>query len=243
MLFTKKSILYTTCLLGLTSLTSQSALASSSYSSFAEIQYTITASNQNNSGSLIDLDISDDILAYAAEASLSSSHMPVYNPYSGLNISHTNSLAVQDSISNGTAISEYYAEFELNFKNLSLDINDIFDITIDYTYTLSADTSGEFANTEIYLAAENAKDDEFDFQEIFAATNISPNFDELIGSDQYSFSLAAGQTERIYLETFIGGNLEASNAPAPVPLPTAFWMFGSALMAFPGIRKLQRKTA
>lgn len=243
MLFTKKSTLYATCLLGLSSLTAQSALASSSYSSFAEIQYTITASNQNSSGSLIDLDISDFIDAYAGTESLTSSYIPVNNPYSGLNTSHTNSLAVQDSISNGTATSEYYAEFELSFENLSSNINDVFDITIDYTYTLSANTLGDHASTDIYIAASNKNDDSIDYQELSSSTNVLPIFDELIGSDQYNFTLSAGELETIYLETFIGGNLEATAAPAPVPLPTAFWMFGSALMAFPGIRKLQRKTA
>jgi len=242
MLFTKKSTLYASCLLGLTSLSAQSALASSSYSSFAEIQYTISATNRNSSGSLVDLDISDFIDAYAGAESLTSTYLPTYTPYSGLNISHTNSLSTQDSINNGTATSEYYADAELDFTNLSSNSGDIFDITVDYSYKLSAKALGEYASTDISIDAYNGNDASIDYQALSTSTNVLPGFDELTGSNQYSFTLSANQSETMYLDSFIGGYLEASTAPAPVPLPAAFWMFGSALMVFPSIRKLHKKS-
>lgn len=240
---TKKTIILSSCLLSLSALTAQTATASSSYSSSAEIQYSISASNRNGSGTLLDLDISDFIDPYPGTESLTSTYNPdIYDPYNGLNINHTNKLSAQDNISDGSATSEYFSDFQLDFKNVSSDTNDIFDITINYTYTLSAQSLGENANTSISIEAYNGNDDWLGGDVLETSTNVLPNIDQLIFSDTFDFTLAANQQESIYLYTFISGNLEATSV-APVPLPAAFWMFGSALMVFPSIRKLQKKAA
>lgn len=234
---TKKTIILSSCLLSLTALTTQTATASSSYSSSAEFQYSISASNRNSSGSLIHLNIFDYIDSYPETESLTSSYNGSYTPYAGLNEDHTNSLSAQDMISDGLATSEYFSDFELFFENLSSNVNDVFDITIAYTYTFSAQSLGEYANTVVSIEAYDDNTwlagDELDL-----STNVLPNIDQLTFSDTFNITLAANQQKSIYLETYISGDLEAH-----VPVPAAFWMFGSALMAFPSIRKLQKKTA
>ena len=240
-LLNKTNLTTSLCLLGLSIFNSQQLMASSSYLSSAQVQYTITASNRNLSGNLSSLDISDLFDAYPDDSdtqSLTSLFTPIHNPYSGLNIAHSNQLTTQDTINNGSATSEYFADFELNFKNLSADITDIFDITISYTLSLSTQANGEHADTDITTNIYNRNDDWLGGIDLTASTNTQGTDTDFF-SDILNITLEKGQVETIYIETFVSSSLEATGV-APVPVPAAFWMFSSALLAFPGIKKLRK---
>jgi len=234
---TKKSILISS-ILALSGLSSHTALASSAYINSGSLTYTISATTQT--GDLNNLVITDFVDIYTSlddensSTSVSNSGSS-YNPYMGLDIEHTNVFTSHDSITDGTVSSTFYSDFIVDFENISGNPADVFDISIDYSYTLFVEASGQNAYTEIAGDVYNANDDWLGGEIVSISESENPNYFELSFSDTYNFSIDNTAPETFIIETYAYGSLEAS--PSPVPVPAAFWLFGTALMAFPSIRK------
>jgi len=233
----KKSILITS-LLALSGLSSQAALASSAYINSGSLTYTISATTKT--GDLNNLVITDFVDIYTSiddenSSTSVSTFGSSYSPYMGLGIDHTNIFTSHDSIANGSVSSTFYSDFIVDFENDSGNSTDVFDISIAYSYTLFVKASGQNAYTEIAGDVFNANNDWLGGEIVSVSEGENPNYFELSFSDTYNFSLNNTTTETFIIETYAYGSLEAS--PSPVPVPAAFWLFGTALMAFPSIRK------
>ena len=220
----------------------QSAHATSAYSSTATYEFTITATNTNlNSSSLAGLtiggtvddfgDIYDPVLDFSPVfVSGSSTHSSTLADFSISGSSFTQTFHAEDSIFNGLASSEYLGTYIQTFQNTSQDNSDIFDITIDYSYNLSPGATGQNADADINIAISNY-DYSLDLADLASAYN-----DPVADAGSFSFTLGTGEFDILFVDTAITGTIEAV---APVPVPAAFWLFGSALMALPGIRKFR----
>jgi len=256
MIFSKHKTKYIAASLAAFSVVStQSAHASTAYSATADYIFTITATNINaTSDSLAGLSIGssvddfgyiiDPILdfspAFTSSSSISSSSLNDFNSY---DTSYTQSFHASDSIINGGASSEYLGSYILTFLNNSINTDDIFDITIDYSYNLStsitssAGTTG--ADTDLYIAISNEYfdlDQENQTSSTFAS-NVNNSTTGII-SDSFNFILGSDEYDALYIDTTLTGTLQATEV-APVPIPAALWLFSSALIGLSSIRKVK----
>ncbi|MCK9604894.1 MAG: VPLPA-CTERM sorting domain-containing protein [Methylomonas sp.] len=227
----RKSTLLTAAIFLLPALTS-SAQASSHYSGNVDFSYTVTASNRNANGDMQSLSIMDFFNSGAYAESAASSYAPNYQAFSGLGISHNLSLQAQDTIQLGTAVSDYFSNLLISFENISLDVNDIFDINIDFSYSLTTQASGENADVDATFAYSNENFDLDNFD--ISHASIYDGFAQAFGVDSFGFVLSAGQTENLYFDSTVTGQLEAT----VVPVPAAIWLFGSGMA---GLLGMQRK--
>jgi hypothetical protein len=131
--------------------------------------------------------------------------------------------------------ANYLAWFGLAFQNASS--TDDYNIDLSLSYELTANASGDNAFTDVTLNYYNESQSFLGTDYAQASTPASV-FGNLLNSHNFNFILASGQYETLYVDAGITGTLEAS----PVPVPSALWLFGSALLAIPGINK-SRKTA
>lgn len=226
----RKSILLTAATVMLPALT-PSAQASSHYSGSVDFSYTISATNRNSNGDMQSLSIADFFGSGSYAESGSSTHAPSYQAFNGLGVLHNVSLQAQDGIQLGAAVSDYFSNLLISFENISLDVNDIFDINIDFSYTLSAQAAGEYADVDASFAYsnENFDLDNFDFAH---ASNFDV-FAEVFGFDSFGFVLTAGQTENLYFDSAVTGQLEAT----VVPVPAAIWLFASGVVGLLGVQR------
>lgn len=228
----RKSVLLTAVILLLTALT-PSAQASSHYSGNVDFSYTITATNRNTNGDMQSLSIMDFFDSGAYAESGTSSYTPNYQSFSGLGVSHNLSLQAQDTIQLGAAVSDYFSNLLISFENISLDVNDIFDINIDFSYSLTTQASGENADVDATFAYSNENFDLDNFDVSHAS--IYDGFTQAFGVDSFGFVLSAGQSENLYFDSAVSGQLEAT----VVPVPAAVWLFGSGLVGLLGVQRKQ----
>jgi len=226
----RKPILLTAVTLLLSALV-PSAHASSHYSGNVDFAYTISATNRNSNGDMQSLSIADFFGSGSYAESGSSSYTPSYQAFSGLGVLHNVSLQAQDSVQLGAAVSDYFSSLLISFDNISLDVNDIFDINIDFSYTLHAQVAGEYADADANFAYsnENYTLNNFDFAH---ASNFDV-FAEVFGFDSFGFVLTAGQTENLYFDSSVKGELEAT----VVPVPAAIWLFASGVVGLLGVQR------
>jgi len=234
-----KKLLFPALLL-LSGASSQNAFAISAYNSDASVTYSISASNINTSGSLDDLDIFDDGPYFYDDFTSSSSQTSESVEYfSDLNTSYSHSFQAEDTISDGSAYSESWWEYSIGFENFSANSDDTYKITIDYSYDLTARAIGENADTDAIFEYEsyNGRARGYDYINASITGTIENSPASTSGSKSISFFLEAGEFEEIYFDIGLTGYLEATPEASPVPVPAAFWLFGSALLAFPRFRK------
>jgi hypothetical protein len=112
-------------------------------------------------------------------------------------------------------------------------------VGLSLSYTLSANAAGSSALDNAFTDVTlNYTNENFD---IFAPDMVSAA-SETINSESksvnlpFNFTLLPAGTEGLYVDVGITGNLQAS----PVPVPSALWLFLSALLAMPGFRKLKQ---
>ena len=242
MFYSKKILL--PAMLFACSMNSQSAFALSSYNSDTTITYTITATNLNTLGNLDNLDayddgpyFYDDITSPTSQASDDST----IEIFSDFGVSYIQSFQAEDSISSGTAESEYFWEYSTIFENLSADPADIFKITLDFNYDMNANVSGETADTEAFFdystLSGNISQGSDTLNAFITGSIVNPSL-STSGSKTINFFLNAGATEEFYFDVGFTGSLEATET-SPVPVPAAIWLFSSALLAVPGLRKMK----
>ncbi len=137
--------------------------------------------------------------------------------------SHT--MHVSGNASNGSLDAAYLGLYELSFENQSADE---FEIKLTLDYSLRAEVSGDYAESDIIFDYYNeAGGFESDIDGILAYASAPYDLlQTLPGTASHSFTLAAGEFEAIYADASISGSLEAS----PVPVPGALILFLSAVM-------------
>jgi len=223
-------------------MSSQSAFAVSAYNSDASITYNITATNLNTPGNLDDLDAYDDgpyFIDDVVSATSQTSSDDTIEGFSDFGVSYTQFFQAEDSIASGVASSEYIWEYSILFESFSS--SDIFKITLDFEYDMNANVSGESADTEAFFdystLSGNVSSGSDTLNAFISGSIINPSL-STSGSKTINFFLNAGETEEFYFDFGLKGTLEATET-SPVPVPAALWLFASALLAFPGLRKLK----
>jgi hypothetical protein len=212
----------------------QSAMALSQYAGSVDFSYSITANNRNANGDLQFLSITDFLTVNPAVESGSSSYSSSLQEFNGLGVLYTGYFAGQDSIAFGASISEYFSNLKIEFSNNSSDFDDIYDISIEFNYTLTSQTTGKFADADVIFSYSN---ENFDLDELVVAhaSSETNSFNRIVNSDSFSFVLAAGEVENIYFQSAVTGQLEAT----VVPIPTAIWLFVSGMVGLMGFRSKQ----
>jgi len=233
-------------LLSTLSISIQAAHAGSSFSSSGQVNYTINnITNQNNPGStdgleiaaLFDLDANQSYSSSSGDGSFTITpdqlNSVSLSPSAGSNFIQT--FQVYGDVNNGTVETYQLALIDLNLANNSS--SDIYDIEISLSYDLSSETLGDSGQSGVSIDYYTDNDATSDFTgseliETFSEP-LSLNNASLNSTDTLNFILSPGSTHAIFSEIVIDGSLTA------VPIPTAFWLFGSALAALPALRKNQ----
>jgi hypothetical protein len=248
---TKKYLLPTLALASLATLTIQNAQAAANFSSYATVTYTIDSlSNLTNAGDFSGLDIGGSfVLApngvsqyITGTGSVTASAFDAEPTAitAAVGSSYTRTFQLDGSASNnGFVFTNYLAYFDTAFSNLSA--TDSYNVGLTLSYTLSASATGDEALTDVvvnysaehYNAAFDMTADPTFFGADYAGTNQSLSTAFLLNSQAFNFTLAPGEFEALYASAGINGTLQAS----PVPLPSAVWLFASALLAIPGLKK------
>jgi hypothetical protein len=218
----------------------ENAQAISSFSSSTEITYTINSiTNLDNAGGFTGLSIDgsfslDNFNSFTSttgngstSASPASAGPTSLAPIVGSSFSET--FLANGSATNGSANASYLGLYGLEFDNIS---SDSFQISVQVNYLLTANASGDNADTTILLDYFNADEAFFGNASAFASVPLTPS-DIISNSVTYNFTLAANSFDALYVDANIEGNLVST-----VPLPAAFWLFATALFGLPGIRKL-----
>jgi len=251
----KKRLLPTLALACLAPLAAQNAQASATFSSYATVTYTINNitnlthagdfsgliydANNPASGGIagsFDLAPGQDISTITGDGSvipsLAGTGTSFLNPANGSSYSRTFQL---DGAANndGFVTANYLAWFGLAFQNASA--TDDYNIDLTLSYDLAANAGGDNAFTDVTLNYYN-ESQSFYGTDYVQATTQALTFGNLPNSQNYNFTLASGQYDTLYVDAGITGALQAS----PVPVPSALWLFGSALLAIPGIRKSKK---
>lgn len=227
----RKSVVLAAAALLLPSLT-PIAQASSHYSGKVDFAYTISATNRNTNGDMSLLSISDVFGSGSYAESGSSVYTPSYQAFSGLGVLHKVSLQAQDSVQLGAAVSDYFSNLLISFENASQNVNDIFDVNIDFSYSINTQAAGEYADADASFSYSNENFDLDNFD--FAHASIYSGVAEAFGVDSFGFVLSTGQSENLYFNSAVSGQLQAT----VVPVPAAIWLFGSGLA---GLLGMQRK--
>ncbi len=251
----KKRLLPTLALACLAPFASQNALAAATFNSYATVTYTITGLTNSttpgdfsglNSGSIegtFDLapgqafsNISGD---GAVTPTLAGAGSTFLTPAIGSSYSRT--FQLDGEANNGGLVSaNYLSWFGLAFQNAST--SDSYNVDLTMAYTLSAQATGDNAFSDVTLNYYNADESysNFDAPGYIQASTGTLGTAYLQNSQAFSFFLAPDGFESLYVDAGITATLEA--APASIPVPPAFWLFSSALLAIPGLKK-PRKAA
>ncbi len=232
----------------LTPLIPQTGEAAASFSSYATITYTISSlSNLTTANDFSGLNItgSFDLVSGQATEVIDGNGSVTLTPIDSAPASitpqvgsiFTRTFKLDGEASNGgEVLASYMTWSALGVENTSL--TDSYDIGINLSYSLSANVSGDRAEdsafSDVTLNYYNL-DESFSGSEWMGAATPDLSSDYLQNSQVFSFNLEPESLENLYTETRIASGLQAS----PVPLPSALWLFGSAILALPGVRKLK----
>lgn len=219
--------------------------AASSFNSTSQVNFTLTnIANLTNSGDLTSLDATG---VFSLDNSSTITSNAILLDYTSTSISNPaaagssfgQSFGASGNVSNNNATAYFLATqgpqsiLDPSLANLFLKNNsatDTYQIDITLDYSLSANASGDFANTDISLEYYSLNSLEFSgFDFAYASAFLSPYGETRSNSVLLSLILAPGAMEALYTDVTINGYIEA--AASPVPLPAAVWMFLSALIA------------
>ena len=259
-MMTKKRLLPALALACLASLTIQNAQATATFSSYANVTYTIDSlTNLTNAGDFSGLDIAGSfVLApYGDMQYITGDGSVTASPFDAepttiipaIGSSYTRTFQLNGTANNGGEVAaNYLAYFGPAFQNFST--TNSYAVGLTLSYELSAMASGNDANTGVTLnysaehinATFDITADPTFFGADYAGTNQYLGTTFLHNSHVFNFTLAPGEYEMLYANAGITGTLQALPQTSPVPLPSALWLFASALLAIPGLRK-SNKTA
>ncbi len=210
----------------------QNVEAATTFSSSATVTYTINSiSNLTNPGDLSGLNINGSFeLANTSgnpyqfvsgdgsiTPTLGGAGITSLTPVNGNVYSRT--FQLDGATSNGTVSTNYLTWFNLGFNNASTTDN--FSIDLSLSYDLHTVTDGDNAVSDVTVNFFNEDGS------VSGSDHIDATGSVLLNTHALNFTLAAGQSEKLYVDASISGELQA----APVPLPSAVWFFISGLMS------------
>jgi hypothetical protein len=130
----------------------------------------------------------------------------------------------------GSIEASYIGKYAFSFENTSS--ND-YSIQLSVAYDLSTSTTGQDSS----LILDFSDDYEYLDQIYLSAAIPGSPSDSANSAINYTFNLAAGETTMYYVDITSGANLYA----APVPLPTAAWLFLWGVFGMFGVNKRRMK--
>ena len=220
--------------------------ANSLFNSQATLSFTIDSiSNVNNPGDLSGLAILGSFeqagspVSYlsttgngsgiASNPSVSEVSVTIGNPFI-----HT--FSANGNVSSGTVEASNVGGYGLALNNTSA--TDDYKVNLTLAYNLSANASGEFADSDVFLDVFTNDNPLSSLGNIIinAYALESPNAGAIGSFPQYTFDIVHGSSLVLSSDVTINGNLQAS----PVPLPAAVWSFLAGFMGILGLKK--RKT-
>ena len=250
----KKHLLFTLTLACLAPLASQNAQAAAMFNSYASVTYTIDSiTNLTNEGSFsglgitgsFELALDQSFQNITGDGSVTPSFLGSGSSPLILGSSYTRQFQLDGVANNGGDVAaSYLAQFGLDFENASIDT---YAVGLTLSYEISAIATGDNAFTDVtlnYFAEHINASGDFALDKIFIGTDYISATTSDLGtaylqkSPMISFILAPNEFESLYVGASISGNLQAS----PVPVPSALWLFASALLVIPSISK-SKKTA
>ncbi len=224
-------------------LASQNAQASTTFSSYATVTYTINSlTNAANPGNFSGLGITgsfdllpdQDISTITGEG-LVTSHLAGAGSTTltpGVDSSYSRTFQLDGIANNGGLVeANYLAGFGLAFKNASA--TDSYTVGLTLSYEISANASGDNAFTDVTLNYFN-EDGDLALPDYIQASTAVFGTAFLQNSRPFSFTLAPEGFETLSVDAGITGTASA------VPVPSAIWLFASALLAIPGIKKSKK---
>jgi hypothetical protein len=236
-----KTFILSLSAIALTSFNIQIAEAVSVYTGSANVTINITGiSNQSNPGS----DYAND-LYYSGFQKLDPSSGSIINgtgnvtpTFSGdslpitqtvlpATLSLSQSMSINGTVSDGNIDSYYFGTTDITLTNMSTDT-----YTINYIvdYVLSVETTGEFSEATTSIEGTNLGIPG-DYTEVYSHSDFSTLVNDS-GTSLLSLTLASGEST-----TFSSALAFSGYAVATVPVPAAFWLFLSGLMALPRLKK------
>ena len=235
---------------GLVLLNAQEAQAASAFSSHATLTYTLNSITNLNPdhpndqsglqivGSFEQAAPPGSYISTTGDGIVSANNPSVSTPVSVVS-GFTHRFEVSGGVNSGTADTSQSGKFGLDFTNISgsnTGSADTYSVEVTLSYQLQAETSGQYANSNVYLDYFNG-DGSFSGSDFINASTFSlVNATQLGSSGVYSFLIGPGASQSLLADVGITGSLQAS----PVPLPMAFWLFLSSvsgLFAFAKCRK------
>jgi len=242
---TKKRLLLALALACLAPIVLQNAQAAATFNTSATVTYTINSiTNSTNPGSFSGLGIAgsfelapgQDISTITGDGfvtpALANAGTTALTPANGS--TYTRTFQLDGTASNGGEVAaNYLAWFGLAFDNSSP--TDSYNVGLTLSYELHANVSGDNAFSDVNLNYSN-KDESFIGNDYVQAATQASESATFLNSHDINIILASGQTEKLSLDAGISGALQAS----PVPVPSALWLFSSALLTMPGIKKSKK---
>jgi len=251
---TKKRLAPALAMVCLAPFAMQDAQAAATFNSYATVTYTINSiTNLTNANNPIALNVlatfglapdpeqhfkiaTEDGSATLSLEGQGPTSLPPIGP-----ISYTRTFGLNGSTNSGGDIAaSYQALFDLDFGNEST--TDSYNVDFTLSYSLSSAAAEETASSDIGLDYDSFGDAVFNGDSFIGAENINTTWETsspatLLKSKNFNFNLAAEGYAGLSVSSRIFGYAEQ---PAPVPVPSAFWLFASALLAIPGIKKSQK---
>ncbi|MGY6276961.1 hypothetical protein [Methylomonas sp. MgM2] len=167
------------------------------------------------------------------DASVNDNNPEIPEAFSSVNIgaSFAHGFNLGGSVSDGTIDLNQVAWYDLGITNNGPDT---FDITLDFSYDLTAQVQGQNGFAGIDIAYWDWDDESTNYMDsVGASTSTNSTGHSAPGPMQFSFTLGPGGYKGFGVDVAHTAYLEA----APVPLPAAAWPFLSGLIGIAALRK------
>lgn len=221
------------------------AQASSEFSSYATIGFSIegisNVTDFNGIGVITsDLGISgsfeqdvssyDNLTGDALINDLNPDEFGEIPPLVGTSYEHT--FSIFGNVNNGSAASYHLGLYGFTLFNQS-DI-DTYTFNLGFSYLLSASASGENSDTDVFIDYFSDEDLSFTGSDHLNHSSVfSGPVADVGNSGPFNITLAPGEAAFYLADVVIKANLMAT----PVPLPATAWMFLSGLLGVFGVKK------
>lgn len=144
-------------------------------------------------------------------------------------LSLSQNMSINGEVSDGDIDSYYFRINDITFKNMSTET-----YTINYIvdYLLSVETTGEYSEATTSIEGTNLGISG-EYTEVYSHSDFSAIANDN-GSSLLSLTLTSGESATISSAFAFTGY---AVAVAAVPVPAAFWLFLSGLVALPRLKK------
>ncbi len=218
--------------------------ASSAFDSQVALNFYVDSiTNHNASGDLSGLTIQASFQQADAPASYAlvsgdgelTANNPSINP-TVLSLSNPfqNAFSVIGNATDGAIQSSTVGWYSVLLTNTSL--TDVYSVDLSLGYHISANTGGEFADSDVILDVYS--DTNPDLGQVFINANTINPLNALADDvfSPYQLDIPTNSSLGFYVDVTINATLQAS----PVPLPTVTWCFLLGVLGFLGLAKRNR---